>query len=227
MFIPLHDDTPLKVIRFQWMTGLLIAVNVAVFLFLHEATGGTRELASMFAYGVVPVDFTAAGQHAAGAVPEPLTYVTYQFIHGGWLHLVTNLLFLWVFADNIEDVFGHWAFLLFYLLCGIGAAVVHTVMMPASDAPLIGASGAVAGVLASYMLLFPRARVWILLFMRLPLRIPALYVLGGWLVLQLVSLTLPPDPETTVGWWAHIGGFATGLLLTVVLRSRLLIGPAR
>ena len=226
MFVPLHDDTPLRVIRFQWMTGLLIVVNFLIFLYLHEATSPPYELASMLSLGIVPADFTGRAPTWTTGIPEPLTYVTYQFVHGSWFHLITNVLFLWVFADNIEDVFGHWSFLLFYLLCGIGGGIVHTVMMPSSDAPLIGASGAVAGVLASYLLLFPRARVWILLFMRLPLRVPAVYVLTGWLLLQLVSLALANDQEPSVGWWAHLGGFATGLVLTLVLRSRLLIGPA-
>jgi membrane associated rhomboid family serine protease len=226
MFVPLHDDTPLRVIRFQWMTGLLIVVNFLIFLYLHEATSPPYELASMLSLGIVPADFTGRAPTWAAGIPEPLTYVTYQFIHGSWFHLITNVLFLWVFADNIEDVFGHWSFLLFYLLCGIGAGIVHTVMMPASDAPLIGASGAVAGVLASYLLLFPRARVWILLFMRLPLRVPAVYVLTGWLLLQLASLVLVTEQDPSVGWWAHLGGFATGLVLTLVLRSRLLVGPA-
>ena len=226
MFVPLHDDTPLRVIRFQWMTGMLIVVNFLIFLYLHEATSPPYELASMLSLGIVPADFTGRAPTWTTGIPEPLTYVTYQFVHGSWFHLITNVLFLWVFADNIEDVFGHWSFLLFYLLCGIGGGIVHTVMMPSSDAPLIGASGAVAGVLASYLLLFPRARVWILLFMRLPLRVPAVYVLTGWLLLQLVSLALANDQEPSVGWWAHLGGFATGLVLTLVLRSRLLIGPA-
>jgi membrane associated rhomboid family serine protease len=131
-----------------------------------------------------------------------------------------------VFADNVEDAFGYAGFLIFYLLCGICAALVHTVIDSASAAPLIGASGAVSGVLASYLLLYPKARVWILLFMRIPLRISAAWALGGWFALQLFSVILASrDPETQVAWWAHIGGFLTGLILTFVLRSRLLVRP--
>ena len=157
----------------------------------------------------------------ADQIPAPLTYVTYAFLHGGWLHLIVNMLFMWVFADNVEDAFGHGAFLILYLLCAIGAAVVHTLVAPQSDAPLIGASGAVGGVLGAYLPLYPRARIWILLFMRLPLPIPALYVVVGWLGLQFVSLYLSPPDDVSVAWWAHIGGFASGFLLTLLLRSRL------
>jgi membrane associated rhomboid family serine protease len=176
----------------------------------------------------VPLDLTSPESIVPGAdqIPEPLTYVTYSFLHGGWLHLIVNMLFLWVFADNVEDAFGHGAFVILYLLCAIGAALVHTLLAPQSDAPLIGASGAVAGVLGAYVLLYPRARVWVLLFMRLPLPIPALYVVIGWLVLQFVSLYLSRPDDVSVAWWAHIGGFASGFALTLLLRSRLVLGRA-
>jgi membrane associated rhomboid family serine protease len=162
---------------------------------------------------------------AYNPIPEPLTLITYQFLHGGWWHLIANMAFLWVFADNVEDAFGHAGFLIFYLLCGIAAGMLHTLMQPQSGAPLIGASGAVSGVLASYMLLYPRARVWILLFMRIPLPISAIWALGGWFALQLISAFISTEDSTLVAWWAHIGGFLTGLILTFVLRSRLLVRP--
>jgi rhomboid family protein len=152
-----------------------------------------------------------------------LTLITYQFLHGGWWHLIANMAFLWVFADNVEDAFGHFGFLIFYLLCGIAAGMLHTLVDPHSGAPLIGASGAVSGVLASYMLLYPRARVWILLFLRIPLPIPAVWALGGWFALQLVSAFISTEDSNLVAWWSHIGGFLTGLVLTFVLRSRLLV----
>ena len=227
MFIPLHDDTPLRIIRFQWMTGALIAANVLVFLFTHYVVGGDAELAALYFYGVIPAELVdMAAPEGPTPVPETLTILTYQFLHGGWLHLLSNMLFLWVFADNIEDAFGRLNFLLFYLTCGIGAALIHALLDPVSDAPLVGASGAVGGVMAAYMLLYPRARVWILLFMRLPLRIPAAYVLGGWLALQFLMLFLAPTEQIMVAWWAHIGGFATGFILTLLLRSRLVLRPA-
>jgi membrane associated rhomboid family serine protease len=228
MFVPLHDDTPLRVIRFQWMTGGLLLLNLLTFVFTHYMVGGDAELAALYFYGVIPVELIDyATPPGPTPIPEPLTIITYQFLHAGWLHLIANMLFLWVFADNIEDAFGPLPFLFFYLACGIGAALVHAVLAPHSNAPLVGASGAVGGVMAAYMLLYPRARVWILLFMRLPLRIPAAYVLGGWLALQFVMLFLAPTEEIMVAWWAHIGGFATGFVLTLLLRARFLMRMAR
>ena len=227
MFIPLHDDTPLRVIRFQWMTGAIIIINTLLFIFTHYVAGGDNELAAIYFYGVIPAELVDnVAPLGPSPVPEPLTMLTYQFLHAGWLHLIANMLFLWVFADNIEDAFGHVAFLVFYLACGIGAALVHAVLAPHSDVPLVGASGAVGGVMAAYMLLYPRARVWILLFMRLPLRIPAVYVLGGWLLLQFFMLFAAPTEQVMVAWWAHIGGFATGFILTLLLRSRLVLRAA-
>src|SRR3954465_6860720 len=128
------------------------------------------------------------------------------------MYYIIKMLFLWVFADNIEDAFGHPAFLFSLRLCGIAGGVLPTVMMPSSPAPLIGASGAVSGVLAAYLLLYPRARIWILLFLRFPIRLRAMWVLGGWAVLQLVSMLVTTSDETIdVAWWAHIGGFCAGL----------------
>lgn len=228
MFVPLHDNTPLQVIRFQYVTGALIIINVVVFLFTGAFDSEEVMWAIATGYGVVPVELITVVDPgtAYNPIPEPLTLITYQFLHGGWWHLIANMAFLWVFADNIEDAFGHVGFLIFYLLCGIAAGMLHTLVEPQSGAPLIGASGAVSGVLASYMLLYPKARVWILLFLRIPLPIPALWALGGWFALQLVSAFIAPTQESAqVGWWAHIGGFLAGLILTFVLRSRLLVRP--
>lgn len=225
MFVPLHDNTPLKVIRFQYVTGALIVINVVAFLMTGAFTSEQTLWAVATGFGIVPVELlntVDAGQFN-NPVPEPLTLITYQFLHGGWMHLLSNMAFLWVFADNIEDAFGHFGFLLFYLLCGIAAGLLHTLMQPESGAPLIGASGAVSGVLAAYLLLYPKARVWILLFMRIPLPISAFWALSGWFALQLLSIFIASDEEAQVAWWAHIGGFLAGLILTFVLRSRLLV----
>jgi membrane associated rhomboid family serine protease len=230
MFVPLHDDTPLQVIRFQYVTGALIVINTVVFLMTGAFTSEQSLAMLASGYGVVPAELTHAigPVPAANPIPEPLTLITYQFLHAGWLHLISNMLFLWVFADNIEDAFGHAAFLFFYLLSGIAGGLLHAVMMPSSPAPLIGASGAVSGVLAAYLVLYPKARVWILLFLRIPIRLPALWVLGGWAVLQLVSMAITTsDEEIDVAWWAHIGGFSAGLAMTLLLRSRLLVRPTR
>ncbi|MGE0007919.1 MAG: rhomboid family intramembrane serine protease [Parvibaculaceae bacterium] len=226
MFVPIHDNTPLQVIRFQYVTGALIAVNVVVFLMTGAFTSEDNLWTYASGYGIVPVELIhfVDPADAYSPVPEPLTLVTYQFLHGGWMHLITNMLFMWVFADNIEDAFGHAGFLIFYLLCGAAAGMLHTLLQSQSPAPLIGASGAVSGVLASYLLLYPRARVWILLFLRIPLPISAFWALSGWFVLQLVSAVISTQDDVQVAWWAHIGGFLAGLLFTFVLRSRLLVG---
>jgi membrane associated rhomboid family serine protease len=223
MFVPLKDDQPLKLIRFQYVVLALIIVNVVLFLLTGPLLGEAGLMAVASGYGVVPQELFH-GSVPVGSfhpVSEPVTLLSYMFLHGGWLHLLGNMAFLWVFADNIEDAFGHFGFLLFYLLCGIAAALAHAFMTPYSIDPLIGASGAVSGVLAAYLLLYPQARVWILLFMRIPLRIPAWIVLGGWIVLQFVSLNLEQAEGPAVAWWAHIGGFAMGLVFTLILRSPL------
>jgi membrane associated rhomboid family serine protease len=221
MFVPIHDNTPLQVIRVQYVTFGLIAVNVALFL-LTGAVADEVTLASTAAnYGIVPSEVLRVDA-AQGSVPEPLTFLTYQFLHAGWLHLLSNMLFLWVFADNVEDAYGHAGFLMFYVLVGAAGGLAHVLMQPGSAAPLIGASGAVSGVLAAYAILFPRARVWILLFMRIPVPLPAIWVLGGWFALQLASLFWSrPEDGIEVAWWAHIGGFVAGLGLTFLLRGRL------
>ncbi len=223
MFVPLHDSTPLKVIRFQVVTVTIIAANVVMYMTTGAFTTDQALATVAAGFGVVPGELTGVIPSIIGydPVPEPLTLITYQFLHAGWWHLISNMLFLWVFADNIEDAFGHVAFAMFYVFCGVVGGLAHVLMSPGSDAPLIGASGAVSGVLGAYVVLFPKARVWILLFMRLPLRIGALWVLGGWFILQLVSLFMDQGGEISVAWWAHIGGFLGGLGITYAIRRRL------
>ena len=229
MFVPLHDDTPLKVIRFQFVTLAIIAGNVIIFLMTGAFQSDVNLANVATSFGVVPADLThAASQNIPySPIPEPLTFLTYMFLHAGWMHLISNMLFLWVFADNVEDAFGYFAFALFYLLCGIAGALAHVLMTPNSSAPLIGASGAVSGVIGAYVLLYPKARVWILLFFRIPLRISAVWVLGGWFLLQVFSVLMAQkNGDVEVAWWAHIGGFVAGIAITLVLRSRLLIRPS-
>ena len=225
MFVPLHDDTPLKVIRFQFVTLSIIIGNVIIFLMTGAFQSDQVVAGVATSFGVVPSDLTHLSQNIPySPIPEPLTFITYMFLHASWMHLISNMLFLWVFADNVEDAFGYVAFGLFYLLCGIAGAAAHVAMSPNSVAPLIGASGAVSGVIGAYVLLYPRARVWILLFFRIPLRISAIWVLGGWFLLQVFSMFMATNnSDAEVAWWAHIGGFAAGLAITLVLRSRLLI----
>jgi membrane associated rhomboid family serine protease len=150
------------------------------------------------------------------AVPEAVTMVSYMFLHGDVLHLAGNLLFLWVFGDNVEDACGHFGFAVLYLACGVLGGLTHVVMQPTSGAPLIGASGAVAGVIAAYLVLHPKVNVWVLAFKVLPLRISAVWALGAWVALQVAMLVVPQVGP--VAWWAHIGGIIAGALLIVLLR---------
>ncbi len=220
MFVPLHDNTILKIIRFQFVTGLIVLINVALFVYTHHIVGAQGEGSLATSFGFIPAVIMdhARLDPSLHRVPEEATLITYMFLHAGWMHLIANMLFLWVFADNVEDSFGHLGFALFYLICGIAAAYAHAFAAPQSQAPLIGASGAVSGVMASYMILFPRARVWVLLFMKLPLRISALWALVGWFAFQLGSaFFVAQEGDVIVAWWAHIGGFIAGLAITFAL----------
>jgi rhomboid family protein len=224
VFIPISDDNPLRSIRFQWVTLGLILANVLVYVIevsLGEADGAPAAIAG---FALTPADLlslTGSGGAPTPAanglqVPAWLTLITYQFLHGGVLHLLSNMLFLWVFGDNVEDALGHVKFLAFYLLCGVAGGVAHALALPSSPYPLIGASGAVAGVIAAYLMLHPRVRVWVLAFRFLPLRIPAVWVLGVWVVTQFVMVVIAPADG--VAWWAHVGGMAAGALLVLVMR---------
>jgi membrane associated rhomboid family serine protease len=223
MFVPLHDSTPLKVIRFQAVTITLIAIEVAVFLTTGAFTSEAMLATTAAIWGVVPGEVTGMIPPLLpnDPVPEPVTLISYQFLHGGWWHLISNMLFLWVFADNVEDAYGHVAFLFLYLTSGVIAALAHVLVSPSSAVPLVGASGAVSGILGAYLVLFPKARVWILLFLRLPLRIGAAWVLGGWFGLQILSWWLTRNTDNDIAWGAHVGGFLAGAAITYAIRRRL------
>jgi membrane associated rhomboid family serine protease len=151
-------------------------------------------------------------------LPDWGTLVTYAFLHADWLHLLSNMLFLWVFGDNIEDALGHIKFGLFYIACAVCAALVHLAFNMNDNGPLIGASGAVAGVMGAYILLYPHARVFVLarLVIPVPLPVPAFWMLGFWVATQLFYVIVGSDQP--VAWWAHLGGFATGLILAAGFR---------
>ncbi len=225
VFVPLHDSNPLVVIQFQIVTVTLIVINVAVFLAFHFEIFNQREIVEILTYGVIPAEIVDGGNVYKLPVPvaEELTLVSYMFLHGGWMHLIGNMLFLWVFGDNVEDSMGHLRFLVFYLLCGVAAALAHIYWSPSSETPLVGASGAIAGVLGAYLVLHPKAQVWVLLFMRIPVRLPAMWVLAGWIGFQIFSAYATGsavEGGESVAWWAHIGGFIAGVLLVFVFRSR-------
>jgi Uncharacterized membrane protein (homolog of Drosophila rhomboid) len=237
MFLPLHDENKLKSIRFQYMTIALIIVNVLVYAI--EMTGLNEAMIASFA--IVPKELLDAGI-AGGpaplsqdvlAIPERFTLLTYMFFHGDPIHLGGNMLFLWLFGDNVEDAVGHIKFLIFYLLCGVFAGLMHALVVSGSDSsalaaatgsvdpatsPLIGASGAVAGVIAAYLMLYPRVMVWGVAFKVIPLRITAAFALGLWIATQVVMVMLPQLGP--VAWWAHIGGLIAGAVLIIFMRRR-------
>jgi len=220
VFIPLSDDNPLRSIRFQWVTVGLIAANVIAFLW--QSVGYGQTAAASFA--LIPSELVQVGIFGGPAhgpydqvnVPEGYTLLTYMFLHGDIIHLASNMLFLWVFGDNVEDAMGHVKYLVFYLICGVAGGLAHAFMLPGSKLPLIGASGAVAGVIAAYLILHPRVRVWVLAFRFIPLRISAAWVLGVWVVTQIVMVLLNQSDQ--VAWWAHIGGMVAGAILILFMR---------
>jgi rhomboid family protein len=224
VFIPISDDNPLRSIRVPWVVYSLIAINVL--LFLIQAVGSTDDgAAALASFALIPSELfhvPAAGggieiPPGALVVPKWLTLITYQFLHGGPLHLFSNMLFLWVFGDNVEDAMGHAMFLVFYLVCGVAGGLAHALFIPSSALPLVGASGAIAGVIAAYLMLHPRVRVWVLAFRIIPLRVPAALVLGLWVLTQLVMVVLS-GPADGVAWWAHVGGMAAGAVLVLFMR---------
>ncbi|KUJ80494.1 rhomboid family intramembrane serine protease [Ruegeria marisrubri] len=212
--IPIRDHNPSG--RTPFVVYTLMAANILVFLSYVGAMDDPRLINRIFFdYAVIPARITDGyGLH---------TLVTSMFLHGGLMHLAGNMLFLWIFGDNLEDEMGHLPFLIFYLVCGIGAGLMHVVAAPTSAVPTIGASGAVAGVMGGYLLLFPKARVDILLIIVIYIRvfsIPAFVMLGVWLGMQFLG-GIGSDPDQGgVAYWAHTGGFIVGLVLSVPLWLR-------
>ncbi|CAM5603720.1 hypothetical protein ATER59S_05530 [Aquamicrobium terrae] len=200
MFIPLYDSNHLRFIRLQYVTIGLIAANVLVY-FGTVLAGETFTNAALLGLGFIPsvVYHTAELAPQYVVVPEAFSYVTYSFLHADLIHLGGNMLFLWVFGDNIEDALGHVRYLAFYLACAAGGAFLHGMVAPDSQAPLIGASGAIAGVVTAYLILYPRVKIWILAFGRIPLRVPAYMVLALWIGVQMLLFALGGDDQTLLG----------------------------
>ena len=250
--VPFHDVNPVR--RTPWVTYLLIAANIGVFLLTPAVStagveqAGLDELCELQAfydrYAAIPAELVdnrqlpeattgevGVGERGAGCVVDrpdyqkipALSVLFSMFLHGGWLHLLGNMLFLFVFGNNIEDRFGRFRFLLFYLLCGYVAAYGYALANADSTVPLVGASGAVSGVLGAYLVLFPRARVWslvpVLLF--IPLRLPAWLVLGVWFALQWVySAGYAVSEAGGVAYVAHVLGFVAGMLVALPVAAR-------
>ena len=213
--IPLRDENPVRAMPV--VTWALIASCVLVFLW-QMSLGPAGFNRVVFTLGVIPAVLLGNAQlpPEVAVVPPTVSMVTSMFLHGGWLHLAGNMLYLWIFGDNIEDRMGRLRFLLFYLACGIVAVLAQALPEPQGRTPMVGASGAISGVLGAYLLLFPRARVLVLVplgFMLRAIHLPAVWVLGLWFFVQLVSSLASPAGEGGVAFRAHLGGFVAGLAL--------------
>jgi membrane associated rhomboid family serine protease len=219
--IPLHDDNPTRITPF--ITVALITACILAF-FWQLSLGESRQ-AGVVAFGFIPAVFFDHGRLPPGLdiVPAWTTIFSSMFLHGGWMHLIGNMLYLWIFGNNIEDSMGHGRFVLFYLACGVAAALVQALPNPESTIPMIGASGAISGVLGAYLLLFPHAKILVLIplgFYITTVRLPAGIVLLFWFVLQIINNLLASGQQGGVAWGAHIGGFIAGMLLIPVLKYR-------
>lgn len=220
-FLPVWDLNPLKTVKFQYVTISIIAINVIIYLLfqsnlIFSTPPGFADTFSLKPYDVLP--FKPFLRH----FPEQYRLVSYMFLHGNFLHLFFNMLFLFVFGDNVEDALGHYRFILFYLLCGVAAAFAHSALTDSPDVPLIGASGAISGVIGAYLLLHPNIRVWVLIPLpKLPLfpaRFSAGLVIGVWIFYQFGSAILFTAENTA--WWTHVGGFLAGALLVTLMKRR-------
>jgi len=232
---PLRDENPTEL--FPFVTILLIATNVLVWLLVQG--GGVAEpfLSSLCAYGAIPAEITGAvGPGDTVSLGEAscmiggyswTTLVTSMFMHGGWMHLIGNMWFLWVFGNNIEDSMGHLRYAVFYLLCGILAALTHVFIDPSSTIPTVGASGAISGIMGGYIVLYPKVRVYTLIFLVVYVRVipmSALAVLGLWFAIQLFSgLASGAGAGGGVAFWAHVGGFVAGVVLVKLFAKRKLV----
>lgn len=239
MLLPIGDDNQGR-LSTPFVVYIIIAINVFVFLVLQQATVGEAGAQFTYAYSVVPYEIThnedivrpvrIPGGPVIPQFPGPnpiwLTIFTSMFMHGGWMHIIGNMLYLWIFGDNIEDNFGHVKFLIFYVVCGVAASFAQILADPDSLIPSLGASGAIAGVLGAYLIMFPRNRVRALLplgFLWTTVELPALVVLGFWIVIQVFSQatsSLEHARGGGVAYMAHIGGFAAGLVLCFIFRRR-------
>jgi membrane associated rhomboid family serine protease len=218
--IPLSDDNPSE-LRPLVTTGLIVTCTLVFLWQLQHGRQGSEAL--LYAYGLIPSVLFGIHSLPPGlaAVPPVLTIFTSMFLHGGWLHLIGNMMYLWIFGDNVEDSMGHGRFLVFYLICGVAAALTQAIPDPQSTVPMVGASGAISGVLGAYLLLYPRARVLVLVpigFFLTTARLPAALVLVLWFVLQFASNLIAGGGGQGVAFRAHIGGFVAGMLLVTFFR---------
>lgn len=221
--IPLKDENPTKTV--PYVVYAIVVVNVL--LFLYNGTLRRDFLNPLAGYMLIPREVvTGVDIGVRTPIPVWMTIFTSMFMHANILHIAGNMLYLWIFGNNIEDVLGHFKFVLFYLLSGIGAAVLHIITAPMSIVPVVGASGAIAGVLGAYFYLFPRAKIISLVFFFYYVELvalPASLVLGLWIAIQVVSSLLAPIQGGGIAYTAHVGGFVTGLLLIIMFGGKRLL----
>lgn len=219
--IPLRDDNPSDLAPVVALT----LIGLCVLAFLWQLSLGERGESAIYSLGLIPSVLFGIDRLSDDLawVPPAATILTSMFMHGGWMHLLGNMLYLWIFGDNVEDAMGHGRFLLFYLLCGLAAAMAQAVFDPRSQVPMVGASGAISGVLGAYLLLYPHARVLVVVpfgFILQTMRLPAGIVLALWFGLQLLSNLMTPAGQGGVAFRAHIGGFIAGMLLVGLFKRR-------
>lgn len=220
--IPLRDENPTR--TFPFVTILIIAANAVIFL--YQVSLGPHLEQFIAAFAAVPSAVTHfQNPESPSALPPFLTLITSMFLHGGFLHVAGNMLFLWIFGNNIEDTVGHGRFIIFYLLCGLAAGFLQVAMTPHSTIPLVGASGAISGVMGAYVVLFPRAKILTLIFLGFfirVIRVPAYFFLFFWFAIQLMSAFFAagsPD-QGGVAFFAHIGGFVAGIGLVKLFEQK-------
>ena len=232
---PIRDDNPH--FTTPYATYGLIAVNALVWALVQGFGAEPALSSSVCQLGLVPADLlhTAPAGTSFPLTPDSVctlsgdgsswhTVITSMFMHGGWMHLIGNMWFLWIFGNNVEDAMGHFRFVLFYLLCGISAAALQTALDPNSVIPMVGASGAIGGVMGAYVLMYPRVHVHLFVFLGFyatTFAVPAYFMLGYWFLVQLVSGSIAIGAQGGgVAFWAHVGGFVAGALLSLVFRNR-------
>lgn len=212
--LPIKDSNQKISIKFQYVTLLIILLCIGSYLW--QISLGSEQAKFIYGLGTIPTVLFGSRELSSSLViiPEYLTVFTSLFLHGGWMHLLSNMLFLWVFGDNVEDSMGHSRFISFYIICGILATLTHAVAESDSNLPLIGASGAISGVLGAYIVLFPRAKILALLMNIIPIRLPAVLVIGVWIAIQFLNL----NNDDGTAWWAHVGGFISGVVLIFLFK---------
>lgn len=221
--IPLKDTIPSR--TFPYVNVSLIIINIG--FFFYELSLGIKLGEFLYTFGLVPRRFFFLSLNEASFFTRYLPFLSSLFLHGGWFHLLGNMLFLWIFGDNVEDRMGHFKYLVFYLLCGFCAGLAHLYLNSNSPVPAVGASGAISGVMGAYFILFPHSRVITLLpvfFFLSFVEIPAFFFIGVWFLFQLLSgtasLMVRGAIREGVAWWAHIGGFLSGIALVFLFAGR-------